>query len=116
MPRDEITINVSVSSQVDELVPPRPLVGAPVAMPTVPPSLVGPLRPFVSGGQSSLEPIPHQVLSKWTETAATIISNTTTGDSAAMTALGDRLVANGWPEAAHAWYDDWLSIHELTCN
>ncbi|ORY64606.1 Sec23-binding domain of Sec16-domain-containing protein, partial [Leucosporidium creatinivorum] len=43
-------------------------------------------------------------LEKWQETVAMIIANRTAGDSAALTALGDALAANGWLDAAHVCY------------
>lgn len=49
--------------------------------------------------------IPAESLSKWTETVAMMISSPLTNDtSAALTALGDQLLANGWIEAAHVWF------------
>jgi hypothetical protein len=48
--------------------------------------------------------VPSEVLAKWQETAAMMAFSQTTGDSAALTALGDYLSANRWFEAAHAWY------------
>lgn len=47
--------------------------------------------------------LSDSVLEKWQETAAMIIANRTVGDSAALTALGDALMANGWLDAAHVW-------------
>jgi hypothetical protein len=47
--------------------------------------------------------LSESVLEKWQETAAMIIANRTLGDSAALTALGDALMANGWLDAAHVW-------------
>ena len=58
------------------------------------------------------------VLSKWPQTLAMIISSPMTTElSAAVTALGDQLAANGWIEAAHAWYVMRRSRHShlLTC-
>lgn len=55
--------------------------------------------------------IPVESLSKWPETAAVMVSSPMAPDtSAALTALGDYLVSNGWIEAAHAWqvYNIWL--------
>lgn len=42
-------------------------------------------------------------LAKWQDTAAMIVANRMNGDSAALTRLGDTLIANGWFEAAHVW-------------
>lgn len=48
--------------------------------------------------------VPLESLAKWAETAAMVISSPlTTETSAALTALGDQLLANDWVEAAHAW-------------
>ncbi|KAG8849805.1 hypothetical protein FRB96_000628 [Tulasnella sp. 330] len=96
------------AAAVNELLPPKPLVGSTASflqpLPPSPKGLMTPISDAVNGGVRNAEPIPGVVLSKWPETAATIKSNTTTGDSAAMTALGDALMRNKWPEAAHAWY------------
>lgn len=49
--------------------------------------------------------MPAECLSKWTESAAMMILSPLTNDaSAALTALGDQLMTNGWLEAAHVWY------------
>jgi len=49
--------------------------------------------------------VPAEVLAKWAETVAMMISNSASPEtSAALTALGDHLSANQWIEAAHAWY------------
>ncbi|KAF8964701.1 Sec23-binding domain of Sec16-domain-containing protein [Flammula alnicola] len=49
--------------------------------------------------------IPSESLAKWAETAAMIISSPLTPEaSAALTALGDQLLANNWVEAAHVCY------------
>jgi COPII coat assembly protein SEC16 len=48
--------------------------------------------------------IPIESLAKWPETAAVMVSSPMVPDtSAALTALGDYMVSNGWVEAAHAW-------------
>jgi hypothetical protein len=58
--------------------------------------------------------IPDQILSKWSETAATILSNTNGGDnSQVLTALGDYLISNSWIEAAHVWYVNVVSPDHL---
>ena len=49
-------------------------------------------------------PASEETLAQWPETAATILSNATNGDAAALTGLGDLLMANKWPSAAYAWY------------
>ncbi|TFL07635.1 Sec23-binding domain of Sec16-domain-containing protein [Pterulicium gracile] len=49
--------------------------------------------------------IPAETLSKWTDTAAMILSNPLGPEAAAaLTSLGDHLSANGWTEAAHTCY------------
>lgn len=47
--------------------------------------------------------LPDAVLDQWQETTAMIVANRTSGDSAALTALGDTLMSNGWIDAAHVW-------------
>ena len=42
-------------------------------------------------------------LPQWRKAAATIIANRTSGDSVALTAMGDGLLQAGWTEAAHIW-------------
>ena len=72
-------------------------------VPPVPNASISPLSPNFPGATPSAV-IPADVLSKWAETAAMIISNPMTPEaSAALTALGDQLQANGWFEAAHVW-------------
>ncbi|KAF8212186.1 Sec23-binding domain of Sec16-domain-containing protein [Mycena galopus ATCC 62051] len=49
--------------------------------------------------------IPAQSLAEWADTAAMMLSSPMTADTAAaMTALGDQLLAHQWVEAAHACY------------
>ncbi|KAF7294895.1 Protein transport protein sec16 [Mycena indigotica] len=49
--------------------------------------------------------IPTESLASWAETAAMLLSSPMTSDtSAALTALGDQLLAHQWVEAAHACY------------
>jgi hypothetical protein len=60
-----------------------------------------------SPGFSSNVPtnVSVDVLAKWPETVAMMISNSTSPEtSAALTAIGDQLGANHWIEAAHVWY------------
>lgn len=45
----------------------------------------------------------QQALDKWQETVGMIVANRTAGDSAALTSLGDALLANGRIDAAHVW-------------
>ncbi|KAJ3551916.1 hypothetical protein NM688_g4435 [Phlebia brevispora] len=93
------------SAAVQELLPPKPLTSmtqlnplAPVAS-TVTPMTASFPPPF----QTS--PVPTEILKKWTETAAMMISSPMTAEtSSALTALGDQLLANNWVEAAHACY------------
>ncbi|KAG8961249.1 hypothetical protein FRC03_005597 [Tulasnella sp. 419] len=47
---------------------------------------------------------PPEALSKWREVATTIVSNSTSGDVAALTALGDCLASGKAIEAAHVCY------------
>lgn len=73
-------------------------------VPAVPNATISPLSPNFPGAAPSAV-ISADVLSKWAETAAMIISNPMTPEaSSALTALGDQLQANGWYEAAHIWY------------
>lgn len=44
-----------------------------------------------------------EALEKWQETVGMIVANRTAGDSAALTSLGDALLANGRIDAAHVW-------------
>lgn len=82
--------------------PPKPLASL---------SQLQPMQPTVAPVSPNI-PAPFQpsaassaVLSKWAQTLAMIISSPMTAElSSAVTALGDQLSANGWFEAAHAWY------------
>lgn len=57
-------------------------------------------------------PVPPELLNKWADTAAMIISSPLSTDyAAALTALGDQLLANNLVEAAHVWY----VLHVLQC-
>jgi len=48
--------------------------------------------------------IPTESLARWAETVAMLLVSPLTPDtSAALTSLGDQLLANGWLEAAHVW-------------
>ncbi len=59
-----------------------------------------------------MSPIPTEILSKWTETVAMMITSPLSMEtSSALTTLGDQLAANKWVEAAHSWYV--LSFHNL---
>lgn len=92
--------------------------------PILPPSAVSTNRSLRATGAISRVPspaptlidtsfptdLPTTTLSKWRETAAIIVANRMSGDSAALTRLGDTLVANGWFEAAHVWYDYFFTL------
>lgn len=82
----------SLSRTVDKLVPPLP-----------PPLGVTPISPnFPGNGPTN---VPVEVLAKWSETVAMMISNSIPPEtSTALTAIGDHLSANQWIEAAHVWY------------
>ena len=72
-----------------------------LAPPTIQPSPISPNFP-----KPALTPhIQAEVLSKWPETAASIVSNINSAGEhyAALTTLGDYLISNKWVEAAHAW-------------
>lgn len=83
----------SLSRVVDnKLAPPPPI-----------PIGVTPTSPHFTGNASAN--VPVEVLAKWAETVAMMISNPVSPEtSAALTALGDHLSVNHWIEAAHAWY------------
>lgn len=56
--------------------------------------------------------IPIESLSQWAEAAAMMVSSPLSPEtSAALTALGDQLVANHMYEAAHIWYVKILLYH-----
>jgi Sec23-binding domain of Sec16 len=95
---------------VQELIPPKAmpaakdsLLAAPAGLHTTP---VSPNFPHTALTSS----VPPESLAKWQETAAVMAFSQTTGDSAALTALGDYLAANRWFEAAHAWFACFFSI------
>jgi len=63
-----------------------------------------PRTPNFTSVQPPSTTIPPESLAKWAEIAAMIISSPLiTETSAALTALGDQLLANDCVEAAHAW-------------
>jgi len=69
----------------------------------LPPSIT-PRTPNFAPIQPPSSSVPLESLAKWAEIAAMVISSPmTTETSAALTALGDQLLANDWVEAAHAW-------------
>ena len=92
-----------LSVTVQELLPPKLLVNG--VSPLQPPSSSHtPMTPAFPQ-QPQPQSIPLDALSKWADTAAMVVSSPMTSDtSSALSALGDQLVANGWYEAAHAWY------------
>lgn len=54
--------------------------------------------------------IPVESISQWADAAAMMVSSPLSPEtSAALTALGDQLVANHMYEAAHVWYGQNLS-------
>lgn len=65
---------------------------------------ITPRTPNFASVQPPSTSVPPESLAKWAETAAMVMSSPlTTETSAALTALGDQLLANDWVEAAHAW-------------
>ncbi|KIO26250.1 hypothetical protein M407DRAFT_24465 [Tulasnella calospora MUT 4182] len=97
------------ASAVNELLPPKPLARTTNLNHSliIPPSPLPPLTPAaVATGSYTVPhgPAPTESLAKWQEAAATIASNVSNGDTAALTALGDLLSANKWANAAHACY------------
>ena len=88
------------------MLPPAPLsrvVDNKLAPPPLTPLGVTPTSPHFP--TSVPTNVPVEVLAKWAETVAMMISNSAPPEtSAALTALGDHLSANQWIEAAHVWY------------
>ncbi|KAI0079939.1 hypothetical protein K474DRAFT_1638790 [Panus rudis PR-1116 ss-1] len=94
------------AASVQEFLPPKLLVNNVHTLQPPPPATlsVTPLTPSFPQPQAGV-PIPEEVLSKWAETVAMLISSPlSTETSAALTALGDQLAANDWIDAAHACY------------
>lgn len=92
-----------------------PLPAPPVPIPAPGGAATTPRTPQFPGPVQ--QAVPVESLTKWAETAAMMISSPlTTEVSAALTALGDQLLANQMVEAAHAWYAS-PSHHKslLTC-
>lgn len=93
------------SSPVKQFLPPQTL--DPSALSTF--SRISPaIPPVTSAGfnwndTSLTSDLPDPILDQWQETTAMIVANRTSGDSAALTALGDTLMSNGWIDAAHVW-------------
>lgn len=96
----------SLSASVQAMLPPAPLsraVDNKLAPPPPPPLGVTPISPHFPGNVQNN--IPVEVLVKWSETVAMMISNSTSPEtSTALTVIGDHLSANQWIEAAHIWY------------
>ncbi|KAL6309244.1 Sec23-binding domain of Sec16-domain-containing protein [Sparassis latifolia] len=92
-------------ASVQELLPPKPLVhSAPTLQIPLSASSVTPISPNFPGSAEIMN-LPVEVMSKWADTAAMIISNPMTAESSStLTALGDQLAANQWFEAAHVCY------------
>lgn len=95
-----------LSSQLRSTAPPtavpsRSLTPAPAGATTV----TGPSR-APTPASAFIAPPPSlsaSTLSRWQETAATIVANRVAGDTQALGVLGDTLAANGWIDAAHCW-------------
>lgn len=92
-------------SLVLQFVPPRPLAYPSLALPLLAVTPAGgiPRAPTPVSSEPPATNLPDSVLAKWQETVALIVANRTVGDSAALSALGDTLKANGWLDAAHVW-------------
>ncbi|THG99767.1 hypothetical protein EW026_g2634 [Hermanssonia centrifuga] len=94
------------SAAVQELLPPKPLTSLThtLQVPTTTSAALTPMSPnFPKVIQMS--PIPTEILSKWTETVAMMITSPLSMEtSSALTTLGDQLAANKWVEAAHSCY------------
>ncbi|KXN89245.1 COPII coat assembly protein sec-16 [Leucoagaricus sp. SymC.cos] len=96
---------------VQELVPKNMLARGnsrlPIPAPTIPAPTLGQPTPVIPNFSlpAAGTKIPTESLAKWAETVAMMLVSPLTPDaSAALTALGDQLMANGWLEAAHACY------------
>jgi hypothetical protein len=95
----------SMTLIVQELLPPNQLsrTTSGLQVPASAASHISPMSPNFPPTSITAN-IPVESLSKWPETAAVMVSSPMLPDtSAALTALGDYLVSNGWVEAAHAW-------------
>ena len=102
---------------VQAMLPPAPLsrtVNNNLVPPPPTPLGVTPVSPNFPGNVP--KNVPAEVLAKWAETIAMMISNSASPEtSAALTTLGDHLSVNQWIEAAHAWYGSNSCIH-LYCG
>jgi COPII coat assembly protein SEC16 len=96
----------SFLTSVQAMLPPAPLSRAVDSkLAPAPPTSLG-VTPITPSFPSNVPTnIPMEVLVKWSETVAMMISNSTSPEtSTALTAIGDHLSANQWMEAAHVWY------------
>ncbi|KDQ60805.1 hypothetical protein JAAARDRAFT_190947 [Jaapia argillacea MUCL 33604] len=95
------------AASVEELVPPKLLSTRGPDMLQIPLPTIAQTTPVSPNFPSPdlTATVPAENLSSWAETAVMLLSSPMTNESsAALTALGDYLVANGWVEAAHACY------------
>ncbi|GAA5877576.1 hypothetical protein JCM8547_007735 [Rhodosporidiobolus lusitaniae] len=96
------------AESIHQFVPPRSL--GPQAPSLLPPASIGgglasaPLSRVPTETNNGGERLSEATLEKWQDTVGMIVANRTAGDSAALTALGDALAANGWVAAAHVCY------------
>ncbi|KAH7107114.1 Sec23-binding domain of Sec16-domain-containing protein [Auriculariales sp. MPI-PUGE-AT-0066] len=94
-------------SSVNGLVPPKAL-GQPRFSDSLAATTLSPLGPTPMTANFSQPAIPTNIsadiLGKWQDIAATIVSNRVPGDSNGLTALGDTLTDHKWIEAAHVCY------------
>ena len=111
-----------IFTPVQAMLPPAPLSRAadklaPLAPPPSTPLAFTPTSPHFAANLPTN--VPVDVLARWAETVAMMISNPASPETpAAMTALGDHLSANQWIEAAHAWYGSTSRIcprYEFLC-
>ncbi|GJJ12130.1 hypothetical protein Clacol_006371 [Clathrus columnatus] len=87
------------AASLQELIPTKSLIASNGAQLT--PITLNSQKPF----SSSLPPgVPGESLAQWQETASMMVFSQASGDSAALTSLGDYLATNHWFEAAHACY------------
>ncbi|KAH8913773.1 hypothetical protein BT69DRAFT_1344126 [Atractiella rhizophila] len=98
------------ANSIQEFLPPRPLNAGPTFGSHLSANGPNDSQPVATPMSSNFPDlslysnISNDVLDKWRETAAMIISNQPNGDSATLTALGDTLGNNGWNDAAHVWF------------
>ncbi|EMD38408.1 hypothetical protein CERSUDRAFT_82659 [Gelatoporia subvermispora B] len=97
------------AASVQELLPPKQLLqnSQTLQLPSSLSSSLASVTPVSPNFPAPAPPmdIPSEILAKWADTAAMMLSNPTSSESvAALTALGDQLAANKWCEAAHACY------------